>query len=98
MKWLKIEYIKQHSRIDYDCEDEMLELYGEAAEDTILSWCNRSYEDLIKEFGKVPAGIVQASLLLTAQSYKEREPASGQNLSAVPYGTIDTLIKHYMIL
>ena len=31
MKWLTIEYIKQHSRIDYDCEDELLELYGEAA-------------------------------------------------------------------
>lgn len=98
MKWLKIETIKSQTRMDYDCEDELLELYAEAAEDTILSWCNRSYEDLIETYGKVPAGIVQASLLLVAQSYKEREPASAQNLSAVPYGTIDTLIKHYMIL
>ena len=98
MKWLKIETIKSQTRIDYDCEDDLLELYGEAAEDTILAWCNRSYEDLIAKYGKVPAGIIQASLLLVAQSYKEREPASAQNLSAVPYGTIDTLIKHYMIL
>ena len=98
MKWLTIEYIKQHSRIDYDCEDSLLELYGEAAENTILAWINRSYENLIETYTKVPAEIVQASLLLTGMSYKEREPASGQNLSAVPYGTIDTLIKHYMIL
>lgn len=98
MKWLKIETIKSQTRMDYDCEDDLLELYGEAAEDTILAWCNRSYEDLIATYGKVPAGIIQASLLLVAQSYKEREPASAQNLSAVPYGTIDTLIKHYMIL
>ena len=37
MKWLKIDYIKQHSRIDYDCEDGLLELYGESAEETVLN-------------------------------------------------------------
>ena len=34
----------------------------------------------------------------TGYKFGAGEPASGQNLSAVPYGTIDTLIKHYMIL
>ena len=32
MKYLSLEYIKQHSRIDYDCEDDLLEMYGDSAE------------------------------------------------------------------
>ena len=42
MKFLTIEYIKQHSRLDFDCEDGELELYGTAAEDTILDLCRRT--------------------------------------------------------
>lgn len=31
MKYLEIDYIKQHSRTDFDCDDALLELYGESA-------------------------------------------------------------------
>ena len=31
MEYLTLEYIKQHSRIDFDCEDDLLELYGSSA-------------------------------------------------------------------
>ena len=44
MKWLTIGDIKQHSRIDYACEDALLELYGEAAEDTTLNALGKTYE------------------------------------------------------
>ena len=37
MKWLTLDWIKQHSRIDFDCEDDLLELYGEAAEEAVLN-------------------------------------------------------------
>ena len=47
MRWLTLEYIKQHSRIDSDIEDNILELYAEAAEDTVLNIMNRTYENLI---------------------------------------------------
>ena len=43
MKWLSIDYIKQHSRIDYDCEDGLLEMYGDSAEDTVLNVIARDY-------------------------------------------------------
>lgn len=98
MKWLTIEYVKQHSRIDYDCEDGLIQLYIESAEETVLQYLGRTYDDLVENYGAVPANIIHASLLLTAISYNNREPASGQNMSAIPYGNIDLLLKPYMVL
>ena len=99
MKWLSLPLIKSHSRIEYDCEDELLELYGEAAEETILNICSRTYEEL-KAMGtdnKMPAPIIQASLMLVDHSYQQRSPVSSLNMASVPY-TFDTLIKPYMKL
>ena len=50
MKFINLEYIKEHSRIDFDCEDSLLELYGEAAEETILNICNRSLDDIMQVY------------------------------------------------
>ena len=64
MKWLTIDYIKQHSRIDYDCEDALLELYGNAAEETVMNILGRDYDDIKATFGTeeadIPAAIIQA--------------------------------------
>lgn len=97
MKYLKIDYIKAHSRIDFDCEDAELELYGQGAEETILYLCNRTYENLIGTYGEVPASIIHVTLELVCNSYEHRSPASPQNLSAVPYN-FDLLIKEYIVL
>lgn len=97
MRWLSIDLIKQHSRIDFDCEDELLALYADAAEETVLGVLWRSYEDIIEEYGDVPAPVVQASLMLVDHSYQQRSPASVQNLYSVPY-TFETLLKPYMRL
>lgn len=97
MKWLSLSLIKQHSRIEYDCEDSLLTIYGEAAEETILNLLNRSYEDLKGNAETVPAPIIQASLMLVDHSYQQRSPVSTLNMSSVPY-TFDTLIKPYMKL
>ena len=73
MKWLTIQYIKQHSRIDYDCEDALLELYGNAAEETVMNIIRRDYDDIVEHFGTekcpIPAAIIQASLILVDTSY-----------------------------
>lgn len=105
MKWLEIDYIKQHSRIDYDCEDALLELYAESAEEMVLNTLGRTYEDLLENFGidqpdgskHVPAAIVQASLMLVDSSYTNRSPISPTNMYQVPY-TFDFLVKPYMKL
>ena len=97
MKWLTLEYIKAHSRIDFNIDDDLLELYGNSAEASVLNICNRSYENLIDEYGEVPAPLYQASLMLVEVSYTFRNPDSQVNLWAVPY-TFDFLVKPYMKL
>lgn len=97
MKFLTLDYIKQHSRIDFDCEDELLELYGEAAEDTVMNYLNRTLADLVAQYGVIPAPVQQAALMLVDISYQNRSPVTTVNVSIVPY-TFDILIKPYMKL
>jgi len=101
MKWLTIDYIKQHTRIDFDCEDALLELYGESAEETVLELTRRTYEEIVEKWGTedkpVPANLIHASLLLVELSYTQRSPVTQANLYIVPYG-FDRMIKPYMRL
>ena len=46
MKYLTIDYIKQHSRIDFGDDDELLKLYAESAETATLNYIGRSLEEL----------------------------------------------------
>ena len=97
MKYLTLEMIKSHSRIQFDCEDDLLQLYAESAEDTVLNMLNRSYDDLLSAYGEVPKPVIQATLMLVDNSYINRSPVSPQQLYQVPY-TIDVLLKPYIIL
>ncbi len=98
MKFLTFDQIKAQLRLDdQQAEDEhdLLVLYGEAAEDAVLSLVRRNMANLVETYGRVPKQIVQATLMLVAISYQHREPASQQNMYAVPY-TFDMLIKSYI--
>ena len=100
MKFLTIEQIKAQLRLDdqqAELERDLLEMYGEAAEDMVLNTCNRTITDIFEQYGMVPKALVQAGLMLVAQSYQHREPASPQNLYTVPYA-FDLLLKPYMRL
>lgn len=97
MKWLTLEWIKKHSRIDFDCEDELLGIYGEDAEQTVLNIINRSFDDLIEQYGEVPKPLYVAALMLVEVSYTQRAPISQQNMYVVPYA-FDMKIKPYMKL
>ncbi len=97
MKWLKIEDIQKHSRIDYDCDDALLELYGNAAEEMVMQITGRDYDNIIATYGEVPAALRQAALILVDTSYTQRTAVSAQNLYAVPYA-FDFLIKPFMKL
>jgi hypothetical protein len=98
MKWLTLERIKQQLRIEQDFhdEDDILELYGDSAEDAIMEVLNRSYEELYEVYGRIPAPAVHASLMLVAQSYKDREKDLVQQVNANP--TFSLLLKPYMRL
>ena len=97
MKWLTLEWIKKHSRIDFDCEDDLLELYGEDAEETVLNLINRSYEEVMEIWGEVPKPLWVAALMLVEVDYNHRSPESMNNMYAVKYG-FDMKIKKYMKL
>ncbi len=97
MKWLTLEWIKKHSRIDFDCEDTLLELYGESAEDTVLNVIARSYTEVIEHYGEVPKPLYVAALMLVETSYTQRAPISQQNMYTVPYA-FDMMVKPYMKL
>ncbi len=92
--------MKRQCRIEagFHDEDEDLMDYGETAEDMVLTYCGRTYESMIEQYGRVPAPIQHASLMLVDLYYQRRSPADSQNMSIIPYGNIDMLLKPYMIL
>ena len=97
MKWLTKEWIKKHSRIDFDCEDDLLELYGESSEDTVLNVIARRYTEVVEHYGEVPKPLFVAALMLVEVSYTQRAPITQQNIYTVPY-TFDMMVKPYMKL
>ena len=97
LKWLNIDAIHQHCRIDFNCEDAELEQYGIAAEQAILDLTRRTYENFIDTYGRIPDPIFNASLLLVQNLYNNRDAADSQKKEAALYG-FDLLLKNYMVL
>lgn len=99
MKYLTLEKIKAQCRIEQDFTDEdtLLESYGESAEETVLNILSRTYEDVMEVYGRIPAPLLQATLMLVDVNYQHRSPVSSLNMSFVPY-TFDILVKPYMRL
>lgn len=98
MKWLTLDWIRAHSRLLKDVEeDDLLELYGEAAEESVLNVCQRTYEDFIDNYGAIPKPIFEASLMLVELSYTQRSPVSQQQMYGIGYA-FDFMVKPYMRL
>ena len=103
MEFLSLEYIKQHSRIEYDCEDALLELYADAAEEVLAQTLNRGKDaqemvaSLMEQYGKVPAPIYHAGLMLVDLIYQHRTAIGPQQMHFIPY-TFDMSVKPYMKL
>ena len=102
MKFLTVDKIKQQLRLDCTCEAELLEMYGNSAEETLASYLGYTglgkVQEMMRDFDyHMPAPLVQAALLLVDTSYQFRSPVSAQNMSVVPY-TCDLLVKPYVKL
>ena len=96
MKWLTLKLIKQQSHIENDLEDELLTLYGEAAEETILNYVDLTYEEIVEKYNGFPTSLVLASLMLTDYSYNYRTFATPAHLH--DQGAFDNKVKPYMTL
>lgn len=96
-KWTTIEYVKSHSNLTYNDEDEdILEMIA-SAEQTILNTLNRTYEDLIEEYGDIPAPIREVTLMMVDDSYTHRGSTEPTQLHIVQYH-LDMKLKPYMRL
>lgn len=107
MKFLTLNEIKDQCRIEHDftMEDTLLTAYGNAAENALLRICERTYDNLLEEFGEddgeggksCPSDFYMAALMLAEHLYEHHGPTEGITLSAVPY-SLDFLIKPFMKL
>ena len=92
MNFLTIDKIKQQLRLDCTCEAELLEAYGNSAEETVLDIMGCTYGEAVAKYGSIPARAQQAALMLVDTWYQFRTPVSDRQMSVVPY-TFDILMK-----
>ena len=97
LRWLSVQAIHAHCRIDFNCEDAELEQMGITAEQAILDLTRRTYENFLDTYGRIPDPIFNASLLLVQNLYNNRDAADTQKKEASLYG-FDLLLKNYMVL
>ena len=97
LKWLSIDAIHTHCRIDFNCEDAELEQMGIAAEQAILDLTRRTYENFIDTYGRIPDPIFNASLLLVQNLYNNRDAEEQRDSKEIAFG-FQFLVKNYMCL
>lgn len=84
MKYMRLDYIKEHSRIDYNDEDGLLELYTDSAEQTVLNYIGRTYEEVVEVWGCVPDELRLATLITVDHIYQHRGMTVQQKLEENP--------------
>ena len=97
LRWLNLNAIHQHCRIDFNCEDAELEQFGMAAEQAILDLTRRTYENFIDTYGRIPDPIFNATLLLVQSLYKNRDAEEQRDSKEIAFG-FAFMVKNYMYL
>jgi len=91
--------VKAHLRLesDYTTEDSILQSYVDAAEKSIENWMNRTWANLLDNYGEIPADLKIAVLKLTESMYKNRGIEGAYATYQIPY-QFKALITPYTIL
>ena len=97
LKWLSIDAIHAHCRIDFACEDAELEQMGIAAEQAILDLTRRTFDNFIDTYGRIPDPIYNATLLLVQSLYKNRDAEEQRDSKEIAFG-FSFMVKNYMVL
>lgn len=100
MKYLTFEQIKAQLRLDdeqAELERTLLETYGDAAEDAVLTIIRRPLRNVKQVYGHVPKKLILVTLLLVDEWYQHRASAEPGTLSPVPYA-FDLILKPMMRL
>ena len=108
LRVVTMDELKMQMRVDLEEEDVIIEAYGIAAEDAVVSMTRRTLEELAvigrteaQLTGEVedvaadfPARLKIAVLMLAAHWYRNREPVATVAMNAVPYA-MEVLVKPY---
>ena len=100
MKFLTFDQIKAQLRLDdeqAELERTLLEMYGDAAEDAVLTIIRRPLRNVKQVYGHVPKKLILVTLLLVDEWYQHRASAEPGSLSPVPYA-FDLMLKPMMRL
>ena len=97
LKWLNLDAIHQHCRIDFNCEDAELEQMAMTAEQAILDLTRRTYENFIDTYGRIPDPIFNASLLLVQSLYNNRDAEEQRDSKEIAFG-FSFMVKNYIVL
>lgn len=100
MKFLTFELIRAQLRLSdeqAELEHTLLESYGEAAEESVLSIIRRSLTDVVLKYNGVPRRLVNCALLLVDEWYQHHSPIHSGTLAPVPYA-FDLMLKPLMRL
>ena len=97
LKWLSLDAIHAHCRIDFSCEDAELEQMGIAAEQAILDLTRRTFDNFIDTYGRIPDPIYNATLLLVQSLYKNRDAEEQRDSKEIAFG-FSFMVKNYMVL
>ena len=97
LKWLSLDAIHAHCRIDFNCEDAELEQMAMTAEQAILDLTRRTFENFIDTYGRIPDPIFNVSLLLVQSLYKNRDAEEQRDSKEIAFG-FSFMVKNYMVL
>lgn len=97
LKWLTLDAIHQHCRIDFNCEDAELLQMAMAAEQSILDLTRRTFANIIDTYGRFPDPLFNASLLMVQSLYKNRDAEEQRDSKQIAFG-LEYMVKNYMCL
>jgi hypothetical protein len=97
LKWLTLDAIHQHCRIDFNCEDAELLQMGMAAEQSILDLTRRTFANIIDTYGRIPDPLFNASLLMVQSLYRNRDAEEQRDSKQIAFG-LEYMVKNYMCL
>ena len=97
LKWLTLDAIHQHCRIDFNCEDAELLQMAMAAEQSILDLTRRTFANIIDTYGRIPDPLFNASLLMVQSLYKNRDAEEQRDSKQIAFG-LEYMVKNYMCL
>lgn len=95
MALISTDLLKKHVRADdFTADDEYLEYLLDAAEEYVVTACNRISAELVElgDGSSWPKTLQQAALLIAGHWYNQREAVASTTMSEVPY-TLQALIK-----